>query len=173
MLFIEKIAENLNLFFINKTTGIESKRIDKLIISVINTTLSVNNFQDIFFKSNQKKYFTLSNIDYQSTLNKALSILLIDIEKDKALFSKLISKNDFKYTKFQTYNTSLLNISKVLARAFLKNEKVILNYFISNIKKILKNETNKEVRKKIIPEKSSNKTINLYNSILQKKTYFV
>tara|TARA_B100000073_G_scaffold330200_1_gene318473 strand:- start:1409 stop:1930 length:522 start_codon:yes stop_codon:yes gene_type:complete len=170
---IKKIAENLNLFFVNKTTGIESKRTDKLIISVINTTFSINNFQDSFSKSNHKKYFSLSNIDYQSTLSKALSILLIDIEKDKALFSKLISKNDFKYTKFQTYNTSLLNISKVLARAFLKNEKVVLNYFISNIKKILKNETNKEVRKKIIPEKSSNKTINLYNSILQKKTCFV
>ena len=170
---IKKIAENLNLFFVNKTTGIESKRTDKIIISVINTTFSINNFQDSFSKSNHKKYFSLSNIDYQSTLSKALSILLIDIEKDKALFSKLISKNDFKYTKFQTYNTSLLNISKVLARAFLKNEKVVLNYFISNIKKILKNETNKEVRKKIIPEKSSNKTINLYNSILQKKTCFV
>ena len=167
---IKKIAENLNLFFVNKTTGIESKRTDKIIISVINTTFSINNFQDSFSKSNHKKYFSLSNIDYQSTLSKALSILLIDIEKDKDLFSKLISKNNFKYTKFQTYNTSLLNVSKVLARAFLKNEKIILNYFIFNIKKFLEV---KKVRKKIVLEKSSNKTINLYNNILSKKTYFV
>ena len=161
MQLFSDISSNIQVFIFNKNTRIQkntNKEIIKTIANVLNTTFSTDVFIEKLSNAKLGGFKMLGNLTYSSTFDKILSMLSVELNANPSEVSEHFKKSNFNSVRSNKFNASLVDISKVIAMAFLKNDKDVLNEMVARLKKMnpaLSAVETKNISEKKAPNKES------------------
>ncbi len=161
MQLFSDISSNIQVFIFNKNTRIQkntNKEIIKTIANVLNTTFSTDVFIEKLSNAKLGGFKMLGNLTYSSTFDKILSMLSVELNANLSEVSEHFKKSNFNSVRSNKFNASLVDISKVIAMAFLKNDKDVLNEMVAGLKKMnpaLSAVETKNISEKKAPNKES------------------